>query len=254
MNEFSTTKAIELSQLLSEIKGSAITIAIASLMTDDGTTNIIFKTDLSDAEVIMLDAIIDAHIPIEVPPEAVQVSIGVKTDSDDIPYVYPTSKPLNHYVCFQGADDMVPANRVDQLVPHFNTPAIASMGNGKKVIFAIKSNEKSITKEFAFSENVYVKDGYIIVKGAPMGACFDIEIIHPVYGLLFPFGKRVPLMGDGWFPMDTEDRGYLPMGLKLRITVYNSQFIDAEDDGEEAPTDFFLSGRFELYRPKPPGT
>lgn len=257
MKKFTYTTEVNLTQLQNEIQNSFITIAIDEIYIEESVTVIIFKADLSEPESVMLTSIIDAHEPIPFVEEQAQlVKLGAATNEDGIPYVYSTSKPLGHYVCFQGADDCVPENEIANHSGHFSEPSIPLIGNGKKLTFNLTSTQKSVTKDFQFNQNVYVKDGYMITQGAPFGSCFDIEIIHPVHGLLFPFGKKVPILGTGWFPMDTEDRGYIPKGLIIRITMFNSQFEEDEymDNEEDSPSTFRMAGRFELYRPKPLGT
>ncbi len=257
MKNFQYTKTVNLGQLRTEIENSFITIALDSVFVEDETVHINFKADLADQETVMLTTIIDSHEPqpvVEDNPQ--QVQLTNVTDTDGIPYVYSTSKPLNHYVCFQGADDRVneePHEDGSPHLPHFSEPLISDIGKGEKLTFRLTSKTPFLTKEFEFNQNVYVKDGYMIVKDAPFGATADIDIIHPQLGILFPFGRKVPLFGTGWFPLDTEDRGFLPKGLKLRITVHNSSGGDDNLD-EETPATFFMFGRFELYRPKPPGT
>lgn len=257
MKKFQYTQNVNLGQLHTEIANSVITIAIENISIEDGTVIIEFKADLNDAERMMLTQIVDDHDPqpvVEDQPQPVQLSRT--TDTDGIPYVYSTSKPLNHYVCYQGADDIIrlPDDPRDLPEPtHFSEPLMCDIGKGEKLTFRLTSKTNKIVKEFQFNQNVYIKDGYIICKDAPFGATADIDIIHPLYGLMIPFGRSVPLFGTGWFPLDTEDRGYLPKGLKIRITVYNSNGSEDNLD-EETPATFFMFGRFELYRPKPPGT
>jgi len=255
MKEFDYSKEVNLGQLKTELDGSLITIAVDEIYIEGGLTHIHFKADLSSAEQLMLTTIVDSHVPIDMEDEPQRVQLSKITDTDGIPYVYSTSKPLNHYVCFQGADDIVTEPHPDGSphTPHFSNTLITDIGKGSKLTFRLTSTMDTVSKDFTFNENVYIKDGYIITKGAPFGATLDIDIIHPLYGLLFPFGRAVPVFGTGWFTMDTEDRGYLPKGLVIRITVNNSTGTETNLD-EEPPATFNVFGRFELYRPKPPGT
>lgn len=258
MKEFQYTKTVNLGQLRTEIENSFITVALAGVFVEDETVHVDFKADLASNEEVMLTTIIDNHDPLPVvEDQPQQVQLSNVTDTDGIPYVYNTSKPLNHYVCFQGADDRdvndEPHADGTPHLPHFSMPEISDIGRGTKLTFRLTSKTEEVTKDFMFNQNVYIKDGYMICKDAPFGATADIDIIHPVLGILFPFGRNVPLFGTGWFPLDTNDRGYLPKGLKIRITVKNATGSETNLD-EETPATFFMFGRFELYRPKPPGT
>lgn len=255
MKEFNFSHEVNLSQLNGEIADSMITVAIESIYIEGGMVHINFKADLSEPESIMLTSIVDAHVALPYEEDATKVQLSKVTDTDGIPYVYSTSKPLNHYVCFQGADDITEEPHPDGSphIPHFSEPKVTDIGKGEKLTFRLTSTMSSTSKDFMFNQNVYVKDGYIITKDAPFGATLDIDIIHPLYGLLFPFGRAVPVFGTGWFTMDTEDRGYLPQGLIIRITVNNASGSETILD-EEPPATFNVFGRFELYRPKPPGT
>ena len=232
---FTYQKEVNIAQLFQEILDSDIAIAVQDITSQDMDVTIVFKDDLTDDEVDILNDIVANHVPQDEETADI-VKLGSQTDNYGVPIVYPTSKPIDHYVCFQGAGD-----------------SPDEIGGGEKITFYLTSRTEKIVKEFVFNEDVYIKDGYMISKDAPFGACIDIEIIHPVYGIVvMAFGKKVPIFGTGWFPLDTEDRGYLPKGMIIRITVWNSQ----GDDGiatEEYPANFYVAGRFELYRKKPVG-
>lgn len=253
MQKFIFSNEVNLSQIKREIESSMITVAIDVMSIEDGSFHIKFKSDLSEVEQVMLTSIVDGHIPADVKSEPEQVQLSMVTATDGIPYVYSTSKPLNHYVCFQGADDITDPDELKKLPPHMSNPVVPGIGMGNKLTFRLTSNNDKVVKDFTFNENVYVKDGYIIAKDAPFGATLDIDIIHPQYGVLFPFGRAIPVYGTGWFTLDTEDRGYLPKGLIVRIAVNNSAGNDTNLT-EDSPSTFGVFGRFELYRPKPPGS
>lgn len=240
MNEFSFTKKVNLSQIQEEIEHSLITIAIQGISVESEVLKIKFKANLSDEEQTILIAIVDSHVAKPLENHAQKVELSAQTAQDGIPYVYSTSKPLGFYTCYQGADDdMTAENPID------------GIGRGEKLTFRLTSKTEEVSKYFTFNENIYVKDGYMIVKDAPFGATVDIEIVHPLYGVLMPFGRSIPIFGTGWFPLNTNDRGYIPKGLQIKITAYNSQ--GSEDNlYEETPATFSLFGRFELYRPTPP--
>ncbi len=229
------TKIVSLSQLRTEITQSEISIAIKSMAVEDSTVIIEFKVAITKKEALILDGILDAHVPLPVTETPVIVELGSsKTITDSIPYVYATSKPLDHYVCFQGAGDL----------------QTGGIGAGEKLVWYLTSTMSNNVKSFTFNEDVYMKDGYIITKDAPFGASIDIDVIHPfTLKKIYSFGKEIPVFGSGWFTLDTEDRAFLPRGLIIRITVHNSTGGTEED----APATFRVAGRIELYRPLPNG-
>jgi len=144
--------------------------------------------------------------------------------------VYVTHRPLGMTTYFTGDGDDITGNII---------------GGGERLLWQMKLSDPYKSVDISFIEDVYLKDGYIIVRNAPFGAYLDIEIIHPVAGIVGSFGRKIPLLGNGWFPLDTEDRGYIPMGLIVRLTVYNSTGVV---NGQDEPTDFEVAGRIELFR------
>lgn len=239
---FALTSAVSLLGLESEISDSGITIALASVITEGANLIIDFKADLTEQESVNLTSIVDAHDISNWPdPEATMTVSFPKSTPEKIPYVYATSKPLDHYVCFQGAGDL-PKTQTDD-----------GIGMGKKLSFNLASTDDRVTKDYTFNEMIYLKDGYVIVKDAPLGACFDVDIIHPLDGLIQTFARRVPLYQNSWIPLNTEDRALIPQGLIIRITVYNAAGGISDDEDvnfyEDSPATFAFSARLELYRP-----
>ena len=104
---------------------------------------------------------------------------------------------------------------------------------------------KSIS--LAFNENVYLKDGFIMGVDAPFGASVTIAVSHPLLGTIEYFGKHIPVFGTGWWPLNTEDRALLPLGLSVIITVENSRGSSFDED---EPASFKIVGRLEMFRPK----
>ena len=160
--------------------------------------------------------------------------------SIEIPYkdefgrqkIYTTSRPPDTitYFCGKGDDLSDPENPV--------------IGEGSKLQFNMTTSDESKSVFMEFSEDVWIKDGYIITRNAPFGASLCVYIYHPLYGRVGSFCKNVPVLGDGWFPLDTDDRSKLVTGLKLEIELHNSSGAN----GEDAPANFVLAGRIELFR------
>ena len=239
--EFRFTKITNPALLTEEIQNSEIIVALNSVVQEGPDVIITFKADLSLAEEQLLTDIVNAHTPIDKDPPDSVVLASPSTPEDGIPYIYSTTIPLGWFVAFQGAGDDI------------NLPGQQGQGQGEKIIFHLTSRDESLTKDFVFNEDVYVKDGYMISKQAPFGSSLDIDVVHPVYGPIMSFGKKIPIFGSGWFPLNTDGRAFLPKGMILRITVYNSNggtgIANAPD--EQPPADFWLAGRFEIYRKKP---
>lgn len=148
---------------------------------------------------------------------------------DGLVKVYPSCRPHGTTSYFAGAGD----------------DATLGVGNGPRLLYKLTAADSSKFVDITFNEDVYVKDGYMITRGAPFGAYIDVQIVHPSFGTVSTFCARVPVLGDGWFPLDTEDRALLPAGMIMRITVHNS---DPSDGIQDPATDFVLAGRVELFR------
>ena len=141
--------------------------------------------------------------------------------------VYPSCRPYGTTTYFTGAGDDT------------------GVGDGERLLFKLAATDASKSVTLTFNEDVHIKDGYMIARGAPFGAYVDIEVLHPQAGVVGCFGKKVPILGDGWFPLNTEDHSETVQGLQLRITVFNS---DNSDGIQDAPADFVLAGRIEMFR------
>jgi hypothetical protein len=142
------------------------------------------------------------------------------------PKVYASSKPLGMDTYFTGAGDDI------------SDPQNPVVGGGDCLNFDLTDQDASKMVDLEFCEDVYMKDGFMITENAPFGAYFDIEIVHPVYGVVGSYAKKCPLFTTGWFPLDTDDRGLLNEGLKLRVTVYNAATKVA----------FKVAARMEMFR------
>lgn len=220
---------VSLGQLQNEIGASAIITAIDYCESEADVLDIWFKDALSVEDETLLTGVVSAHDGIVIHGPALVHLDSPSTTEDDIPIVLSTAKPQDHYTCFQGAGD-----------------SPTHIGRGLKCIFRVASSDTEISKDFTFNEDIYIKDGYMITKDAPMGASVDIDIVHPVSGdIVGTFGREIPVFGSGWFPLNTNDRGKIPQGIIMRITVHNAK----GSDDEAQPATFSLAGRFETYRP-----
>ena len=236
---YSEMDVVDLFALEREIRDSSIQIALDHVDHNEqtGLVSIYFKSALATEDVAWLDQVTGDHTgdPVFLPPPLQEVKFQHSTTEDNIPYVYSTSKPLNHIVYFCGSgDDMT------------NPDIKEGRGDGSSMLFNMKQGEATKTVDIQFNTDVYLKDGMIHSEDAPFGATIDIEAWHPYYGFIDFFGKNVPILGSGWFPLNTEDKASVPAGLIIRVRVNNATGLD----GSDPAADFKVAGRLELFRPK----
>lgn len=158
-----------------------------------------------------------------------------RTDHD-IPVSHVTPRPLDLITIFTSAGDDVsdadPANWVKW--------------TGDRLTFNMSAGDATKHVDLKFSTEVHIKDGYILTRDAPFGATVCIDIMDPTGSVLIEsFGKYVPIMGSGWFTMNSDDKGRVPQGFIVRVTVKNSR---GAAYGEDEPSAFCTSGRIEMYR------
>jgi hypothetical protein len=236
---YSNMELVNLPALTEQIRAGSIQVALDHCVYEVSESKVIawFKSELASEDVGWLDAIMEDHDgnPLTKPAPTFTVNFPKGTTEDEIPYVYSTSKPLDYMTYFTSlGDDMT------------NPDLSAGRGKGDCIMFNLKSSESEKTVDVQFNQDVYLKDGLIHISNAPFGATLDIDAIHPYYGFVDTFGRGIPLMGDGWIPLDTEDKASVPKGLIIRLTVRNSDGSNNTD----ASADFKVAGRLELYRPK----
>lgn len=117
------------------------------------------------------------------------------------------------------------------------------IGNGSRLLFNMLATDTSKQVELTYSEKVWIKDGSIVYKDAPLGSYIDIEVVHPTSGVVGSFGKKILLLGTNIAYLNTEDSAEIATGLKLRITVHNSS-----GGSEDAAAAFKVVGNIEYYR------
>lgn len=94
--------------------------------------------------------------------------------------------------------------------------------NGAAMMFDLEASDTSKSVDLTFNDVVFIKSGHIMTKDAPFGATLDIEVIHPVDGKLFDFGRAIPLFGTTAVPLSSDEIAEFPAGLILRITANNA--------------------------------
>lgn len=140
--------------------------------------------------------------------------------------IHASPRPIGYTTYFSGAGDN------------------GGLGNGNKMLFNMAANDESKSVDLTYSEEVHIKDGYIVVEGAPLGSTMDVEVVHPTDGIVATFCKNVLLLGDARVPLDTEDSAPVPPGLIVRVTINNSSGTGDEDPAAA----FKVVGRIEMYR------
>jgi hypothetical protein len=216
------------------IRGSEITRSLRGVSDDgEGNANVAFvgAGDLSQADLDLLQGagyptvggLIAAHDSV-VPPRNYGV---VQIDQTTEQRVYPSPRPADHKTYFSSAgDDTEP-------------------GDGELLIFDVKAADPVKVIDISYLEQVLIKDGYITCKGAPLGSTVSAEMYLPDgVTKVGAFVMRAAMLGDARMPFDTEDYGVMPAGIKLRMTVTNS-----DGTGEQEPAaDFQVVARVEMYR------
>jgi hypothetical protein len=114
-----------------------------------------------------------------------------------------------------------------------------------QITFKLTANDTSKTKIISFNHDVYIKDGIIVSKDAPLGSKVCMEIWHPVLGKISYFVKCFNLLGSIVYNLESEGgRALLPAGMQVRVTVTNS---DGQGDND-SPCEFRVTGALEMYR------
>lgn len=118
------------------------------------------------------------------------------------------------------------------------------VATGPELIFNLVAGDAYKDVTVTYNELVYIKDGYLIYQSAPLGAKLTVAVLAPNDQLIAHFCKNVLFFGDGFIPLDTEDRGELPPGFKMKLTVHNSDGLNGKDPASA----FKVVGRIEMYR------
>lgn len=216
------------SKLQKEILASSITIAINYISVNDSKTVIDFKVKLVANEEAILNNIVDNHTLDSTNVNISVVDFVIK-DSSGYPIIHSTPRPSGHSTYFTGSGD-----------------SEEQIGAGNKLLFSLSEVDKEQSVDIKFNGDVYIKDGFIMTTNAPLGSYMDIEVIHPVHGVVGRFCNQVYLLEQGRIPIDSEDCALIVNGLSLRCTIHNSSGTGIEDQ----PKAFKVVARIEMYRRK----
>jgi hypothetical protein len=80
------------------------------------------------------------------------------------------------------------------------------VGNGNIILFSMTAADVSKTIDLTYNEDIYIKDGIITYTDAPLGSYVNVEIVHPVDGVVSCFCKKVFMLGSNVLYLNTEDK------------------------------------------------
>lgn len=153
-------------------------------------------------------------------------------DDNGLLKVWSSSKPHGTVTYFTGVGDDVDSN-----------PQV--IGGGAELIFNLSANDSIKTVDIEFTEDVWIKDGYALMDQLPpLGAYMNVFVVHPTYGIVGSFGRKIWLVGGGEVVLNTDDRSMMAEGLILRVEIHNSDGIGYHDPAAA----FIVTGRIELFR------
>lgn len=213
---------------------------------------------LANDQVVLFDVIQSYELPQQAAIILVATGGGYTfVNWEGIPRVHASPRPLDHLTYYTSAGD-----DLDEPDPY------KAKGGGERLLFNLTSSDRKKSVDLVFDETTQVKDGFMICTGAPFGASLDIEVVipaghpagHPsVEIVVAKFGNKIPLLQNGWFPMDTDDGGRVYQGWILRVTVWNSMGNEYLSEGvlnpnydkrQDTPASFKVAGRIEMFRLK----
>lgn len=144
-----------------------------------------------------------------------------------------------------GLSRVIPSARPDGTITYFTGAGDnGGLGDGNRILFNIFSSDASKSVDLNFNEDIYIKDGIIQFKDAPFGSYLEVDIVHPQAGVIAKYCTKLWMVGTGQLQLNSEDKAKIPIGLAVRITVYNSD----GQDGCDLPANFKVSGIIEMYR------
>jgi len=112
------------------------------------------------------------------------------------------------------------------------------VGDGNELKFHLLATDAQKQVDLVFNEDVYLKDGFINTENAPFGATFELEVVHPIAGVVGSFCRAVQIYQSGLTNFDSEDKAHLPAGMMLRAIVNNAS----------TGAEFRLIGVIEMFR------
>ena len=149
-------KKVDLPRFTKEIRESAIPIALDTVVIEDGDCVVTFKNDLTDEEVLLLEALVFAHSGAPLPASPTQVQLtGIPIQSDGSPYFSPCMFPTGVYLYITGADD-------------------------SEVPFKAESEAAGdVSQDFSFNDWVLIAGGGMIFQGAAIGDSATVVVFCP---------------------------------------------------------------------------
>lgn len=214
-------KKVDLPRFTQEIQASSITVALdGPLQVIDGNCCIDFKLVLSDAEVLVLEALVRAHSGEPLPSGSQLVTLdGVPTDSDGKPQMVPNLLPSWTSLYFTGQGD----HRTNGL------------GEGTSFTCTSEAAEDKVI-EWIYTDQIFLVGGSVLFEGAVLGDTMDYLVVAPATAIgvgtttvmKVPYGPGnvivphpagtdtidltnaalVPSAGQGYWDWDAPSQGY----------------------------------------------
>lgn len=117
-------------------------------------------------------------------------------------------------------------------------------GLGNRLIFNMTAIDVSKSIDNCFDEDVYIKDGIIITKDAPLGSYIEFLMYDNQDNLAAKYCEKVNLLGTQRIDLNSEDTALFPQGFKLKTHVCNSDGTN----GQDAAAAFQVIANLEMYR------
>lgn len=147
------------------------------------------------------------------------------------PKTHLTTKPTGTTTYFTGRDDAESA------------PSIGEGNN--EIIFNMADTDTQKYRDLVFCQDIMLKEGEVRFEGAPLGASFSVSILDPTKSVMVHrFVNRLPILGSGRQPVETEDFSEVPSGYVIRVSCFNS---DPTKTDHEAKSAFKMSGHLEMF-------
>ncbi len=122
----------------------------------------------------------------------------------------------------------------------------AGLSNSPKLLFTIKSNNKSIEKLISYREEIYIQNIFIRPINAPFGASVTIQTIDSVGAIKSSFGGLIPLYDTYLLELKTEGTILFEKTKQIKFIFWNSD--DKKNPEEDRPANFKAMAWIRMYR------
>lgn len=170
----------------------------SSVILQDNTyqTTVFLYDDITQAEVDEIDIVVNAHIPIPLPPP---VSVVTPTDPDNKPYVRAEPRPLGCTTVFTCNGDFLGSGSIPPVIGGGDRVEWNAANAGEWVTVG---DVKRKTIDLVFCDTVYLRGGHIFSPHSPRGANVSFQVMCPPNGYYMNLGQvKVNTTGD-WLKVD----------------------------------------------------